>query len=368
MDESNLKPKITVEIEYDFIVSTLLIYLLLFSVILSLMQEIDFFSFLFDSLKTDFDRGFYSLPSILLMIILLLPPALAFFFFLLGYLDILTNRFKMLRLKKYLAFLAFGAYAIPMIFLLIFEPLFYILGLIYVFFILYALKNYIYFTSKEMPVSVIKVLEFKIPLIKRSFSRLKPYSKVFLFIIAMFFILKNVFIQFNVAFEVFINLKELLMPFTLLIELFDGIIDFFTPLADYFSHLIQSLDIAFLSPLIDFFSFIERILVKLIMYLFVLDIKLPTFGQSATGKMKIGNITSSGFALVGLRDVNLEQSIYWLSTISLLTVLMLEFFFTFINIITGVDLNEILGFLTTTFIWIMVVIYLIKDRNKPIEA
>ncbi|MHA1991588.1 MAG: hypothetical protein ACW981_21690 [Candidatus Hodarchaeales archaeon] len=100
------------------------------------------------------------------------------------------------------------------------------------------------------------------------------------------------------------------------------------------------------------------------MYLFVLDFKLSYFCRTTNRNIRIGNITSGGFALVGLRDVNLENSIYWLSTLSLLTVLMTEFFFTFINIISGVNLNEILSFVTTTIIWFLVAWYLVLDREK----
>ena len=145
------------------------------------------------------------------------------------------------------------------------------------------------------------------------------------------------------------------------------------PIGEFFSLFTFGIDIESLKPILSPLSVVERILMKIIMYLFILDMKfssagkLSTIGTGVESKLSglpINSVTQSTFALISLKDVDVEESLVWMSSISLLSLMMLEFLFTFLNIVTEIDLNNILNFVISVGVWGLVAYKILRNWMK----
>ena len=379
------------QIPHDFVVTILLIYLLLFSVILSILQELQLFSLFFQALESDFQKGVLTVPSVILAMILLVPVIFAYYFFILAFLEILGSKFKYPGHETLAEILAFVFFSLPLIFFLIDALNVLALGIIifYSIFAFYGLLKYYVFTSREMPESFNKAFSYKIPVIKRSLSWLKPHVNGILIIIGLIIIGKNLFLNFSDVLVVISEIKTFFQSLTIVIEFLDAFITMLSPLAALLTLVTVNLDLTELKALLGPLSLLEKAVVKFVMYMFVLDARnlVSMAGDNVSPTEKMANVASSEASssiegdqeisttssihatiatttpLFGVREVRLdiERRIYWLSVVSLLTFLLLEFLFTFLKIVTGVEMEELLGFVSSIVIWSLVILNAVKS-------
>lgn len=179
-----------------------------------------------------------------------------------------------------------------------------------------------------------------------------------------YYIISKTFIfQFAEFFASLVALSEQI--FEILRPLFESLVNLLTPLKDFFLDLVSLIDLSLYQDFLDALYFLERLVTKTIIYIFILDWSRIS-AVSSQGSTKIKQITKSGLTLSNLRELTILQSINYLSTISMLTVLFFEFLFIFIDLAIGIDLGVTIDFLLTTIVWTLVLISQI--RNPTLET
>ncbi|MFX0208066.1 MAG: hypothetical protein ACFFDT_18920, partial [Candidatus Hodarchaeota archaeon] len=323
------------ESHIDEAIVFLVILLLLLSVILSFFKQLNLFNLVFGDSFHYVTQGLLTETDIILSAFLLLPVVLCIFFIIYAYLRVLQLNSPFF--AKYIPAMgmAFLISILTIIILFFSQEFILVILLFYLVIIIYALKNYVFFTSREIPDTVEWLLKFNIPIIKRSFSLFLPYKRAILFVIALFIISKTFVFQFGYFFATIVVLAE--EVFEIIRPLFDSLVSFLTPINEFFLHLANLIDLSMYQSFLDSLYFLERLMTKTIIYVFILDWSRIT-AISSRESSKIRDITKSGLILSNLREISIIQSINYLSAISILTVLMFEFLFIFVDLAVGFDL------------------------------
>ncbi len=349
------------------IIGPFLIILILYSTLLSILNDLGLINYMFDPIFTKITSNVnISTNDYIALSIFYIPLLIGFFFTIYGYLTLLKLNFN---LKGLTILITLGTYAVFIFYLFLFtysNIIFDIFLFITYPLALYSIKNYILFTKAEVPDSIETYYNKFFSIIRIKFRMNQKVKFIFVLVLSIFILLKSIIFFLPLIEDVLkylVDLNSVVVPFY---DIFLEIKNIFYPFYD----LLKSFKINFILniklDLTNIINIINEIFIKIAILGFFFHIFYlnRNTGSNVSGGF-LTQAKSVVFDSMNVLDVKNQDQIIWLSVTATLVVMIIQISTMILNKLNVPNIDSIFSNGLSFFIWLSVLVDLKYFSVRP---